>query len=119
MTEFGSARGGWVWRRVSERDKGVELMQEWKTTAKVKGSVGKGIWENGIGKRPAIREAVRTLQALKSGWCESIAQRSRGVPPSKHLDLARQKPHWRREFTLNDSWRPFLPEVELSVISFQ
>jgi len=27
---MGPCIGGWVWRRVSERDKRVELMQEWK-----------------------------------------------------------------------------------------
>ena len=91
-----------MWKPVSERDERVELMQDWKTKAKGKGSVCKKIWENGIGKRPANREEVRTLQALKRGRCESIAQRSLEVPPRKHLFSARQKPHGRHEFTLNE-----------------
>ena len=121
VPEVGAVRGGWMWRRVSERDKGVKLMQEWKTAASLKGSVCKGIWANGIGQRPALREGVRTLQAPRSGWCKPVAQRSREVPPSTHLDPARQKPHGRHEFTLNHLWRPFLPEEsnQLSVISYQ
>ena len=121
VSKFGPVRGGWMWRRVSERDKGVKLMQEWKTPAEGKGSVCKGIWENGIGKHPAIRGGVRTLQALTSGWCKPVAPRSREVPPSTHLDPARQKPHGRHEFTLNHLWRPFLPEEsnQLSVGSYQ
>jgi len=121
VPEFGAVGGGWMRRRVSERDKGVKLMQEWKTQASPKGRVCKGMWANGIGKRPALREEVRTLQALRSGWCKQVAQRSREVPPSTHLDPARQKPHGRHEFTLNHLWRPFLPEESnpLAVISLR
>ena len=42
------------------------MMQVWKNGAEDKASVCKGIWEKGIGMRPAIRRAVDELQALKS-----------------------------------------------------
>jgi hypothetical protein len=45
---------GYGWR-VSERDTGMKMMQEWKNGEEGKASVCKGIWEKGIGKRPAIR----------------------------------------------------------------
>jgi hypothetical protein len=47
---------GW---RVSERGTEMEMMQEWKNGAEGKASVCKGIWENGIGKRPAITRSSR------------------------------------------------------------
>jgi len=53
-------------RRVSERDTGVELMQEWKFGAEGKASVCKGIWWKWIGKRPAVNGVVSELETLRS-----------------------------------------------------
>src|SRR5690348_11138080 len=64
------------WQPVSEWDAGLKMMQEWKLGAEGKASVCKGIWEKGVGHRPAIKEEVRTLQTLKSDECKPIAFRS-------------------------------------------
>ena len=52
--------------RVSEWDTGMEMMQEWKFGVGHKASVCNGVWEKGIGNRPAINSAVSELQALRS-----------------------------------------------------
>jgi hypothetical protein len=53
-------------KRVSERDTVMKMMQEWKFGARRKACVCIGIWLKWIGKRPAVKGAVRTLQALRS-----------------------------------------------------
>ena len=46
-------------RRVSKWDKVMKMMQEWKFAVEGKASVCKGIWEKGIGMRPAITRSSR------------------------------------------------------------
>ena len=96
-------------------DAGMEIGRE------VKSNVCKRIWAGGIGTRPAIRTGVTTLQALRSDRCKPIALRRLEVTPQEYLKPARQNPHGRRESTLNDLRRPFLPEEsnQFSVISNQ
>ena len=84
-------------QRVSEWDTGLELMQEWKTGPRSKGSVCKGIWGKGIGMRPAVRRAVSTLQSLKSKRRKPIAFRRLELPPRNTSNQPARILNGRRE----------------------
>jgi hypothetical protein len=94
MTEIRLARGvegGWL---VSEWGTGLELMQEWNFGQRVRPTFTRGFERERLAR---VLHLEGQLQALRSDGCEPIALRSLEVPPRKHLILARQNPHGRRD----------------------